>query len=316
MNNNPTVCSSIIVSCTDDLVGRDQLRRRTLQRAKIPGLADIVDARIVETGVQLTLALPAASAPMSARTASLEALDIVTDTASTWARVHDAGISVLSARSVSLSHDVVFVTPDGQVTLVGWSMDNNPVVDVSAFADWALTQLPTGSLSAEAAGLLMRALDDTAGTTTMTEISVALARARRATPVASAPVSAPVSVASPLAHRRFESRVPRLVQECQISGDQQASHRGEIQAEPALAVFAAGRHRRAHERRRPQVAHGDGWRWVPPAWWPRAWCWCRCGRPGQHRLVRLAPTLLQGRPDRRFNRGISPRELAGFQHRR
>jgi hypothetical protein len=255
MNNNPTVCSSIIVPCTDDLIGRDQLRRRTLQRAKIPGLADIVDARIVETGVQLTLALPAASAPISARTASLEALDIVTDTASTWARVHDAGISVLGARSVSLSHDVVFVTPDGQVTLVGWSMDNNPVVDVSAFADWALTQLPTGSLSAEAAGLLMRALDDTAGTTTMTEISVALARARRATPVP----SAPVSVASPLAHRRFESRVPRLVQACQISGDQQASHRGEIQAEPALAVLAAGRHRRAHGSKKTA---GRPWRRV------------------------------------------------------
>lgn len=180
--------SSIDVVLPNDPLEREHqrviaLRRRATQVSHIGAVATVADAQVVEAGLRVSFDIPSDATPVDlvavARSDLRAAIAILTSIAESLASLHDAG---LAHGGITCSR--ILRRPDGTGFIVGFDGREAPADDVAAMGSLVLDVIPSGSLPAETAATLLRAVDSVADLRpTMSDIAQALSGVRQRTMV-------------------------------------------------------------------------------------------------------------------------------------
>lgn len=190
-----------LIPLPPDLVERDRVRRQALRVGAVdhPGLAPLRDVAFVGDGLALTWDLPVGAESMPGTLITPErAVALLAPVAAGLALLHDAGLAHGGVTSATL-HVV-----DGQAVLAGWRPGGTPTGDVRDVLAILDSLLPSASVGADIAHLLITGADpDPSARPSMARVAAALDQAatRGAPPI------------SPPAHRRArmtEAPPPRL----------------------------------------------------------------------------------------------------------
>lgn len=181
-----TTTVTTLLTLPPDLVARDRVRRQALRAGAVrhEGLAPLREAAFAGEGLALTWEVPAGSEPLTVGEGALSALAPI---AAGLALLHDAGVAHGGVASGSVH------VREGRGVLSGWRPEGTLAADVARFIALLDSFLPSASVGAEIAQLMVSGADpDPAVRPSMSRIAAAL---ERAAATAAYPISPP-------AHRR------------------------------------------------------------------------------------------------------------------
>ncbi|MBM3685688.1 MAG: hypothetical protein FJW85_01610 [Actinobacteria bacterium] len=237
-----TTTLTTLLTLPPDLVARDRVRRQALRVGALrhDGLAPLREAAFAGEGLALTWEIPAESARLEMGDAAIAAIAPI---AAGLALLHDAGLA-----HGGITGDCVHVH-SGRGILSGWRPGGTPEGDVADLIALMDTCLPSASVGAEVATMLIAGSDpDPAARPTMARLAAALERA----------AAASAALISPPAHRRARPSEAPPPRPAEPRAPREAAHRSE-------PVVGRGRHavRRAPAGTRslPRVGIRMTWRW-------------------------------------------------------
>ncbi|MFM1965090.1 MAG: hypothetical protein RL134_815 [Actinomycetota bacterium] len=181
-----TTTITTLLTLAPDLVERDRVRRQALRVGAVrhDGLAPLREAAFAGEGLALTWEVPIDAEPLTVGEQALAALAPV---AAGLALLHDAGLA-----HGGVSRGCVHVHSAGAV-LSGWRPGGSPEGDVADLVALLDACLPSASVGAEVAQILITGADpDAAARPSMARVAAVLERASRMS----------LLVSSPPAHRR------------------------------------------------------------------------------------------------------------------
>lgn len=181
-----TTTITTLLALAPDLVERDRIRRQALRVGAVrhDGLAPLREAAFAGEGLALTWEVPVDADPLAVGIDALAALEPV---AAGLALLHDAGLA-----HGGITHAGIHVY-GGRGVLSGWRPGGTPAGDVADFVALLDACLPSASVDADVAQVLIAGGDpDPASRPSMARIAAVLERASRLS----------YAVTSPPAHRR------------------------------------------------------------------------------------------------------------------
>jgi len=181
-----TTTITTLLALAPDLVERDRIRRQALRVGAVrhDGLAPLREAAFAGEGLALTWEIPLDAEPLAAGIGALAALAPV---AAGLALLHDAGLAHGAITQASIH------VHDGHGVVSGWRPGGSPERDVADLVALLDACLPSGSVDADVAQVLIAGTDpDPSSRPSMARIAAVLERASRMS----------YAVVSPPAHRR------------------------------------------------------------------------------------------------------------------
>lgn len=187
-----TTTITTLLALAPDLVERDRIRRQALRVGAVrhDGLAPLREASFAGEGLALTWEVPVDADPLAV---GIDALAALAPVAAGLALLHDAGLA-----HGGITHAGIHVH-GGHGVLSGWRPGGTPAGDVADLVALLDACLPSGSVDADVAQLLIAGSDpDPASRPSMARIAAILERAARMS----------YAVTSPPAHRRGRVEQP------------------------------------------------------------------------------------------------------------